>query len=91
VSENALELSSSTAFGMAGIFECAMATKDTVKARRKEKLFAETKGLAGSSRTKANKEVAKTWSGAVVGAATGTMGAALVGQVSLIRLSDVNY
>ena len=43
----------------------------------------------GSSRTKANKEITKTWSGAVVGTASGTAGGmaagAVIGQVQSIH------
>ena len=87
MTETALELSAATGHGLGGILEGAKATHHTVKARRKEKLFSKTGGLAGSSRTKANKEVTKVWSGAVVGTATGMMGAALAGQVRSILKS----
>ena len=79
--ETFFELSPATGIGLGGLVESALATTETIKARKKEKISAKTRGLAGSSRTKANKEVTKIWSGAVSGSAASLMGAA-VGQVS---------
>ena len=64
----------------------SIATHKTRKARCKEKLFEESGGLQGYSRTKANKSVAKTWSAAVAGTGGSIgmgIGGAAVGQVSL--------
>ena len=61
-----------------------LAAHKTVKNRRKEKLFDKTGGLSGFSRTKANKEVTKVWSGAAVGTSgslAGTAAGAAVGTV----------
>ena len=61
-----------------------VASHKTVKHRRQEKLYKKTGGLAGFSRTKANREVTKTWSEAVVGTSSsvgGTFGGAAIGTV----------
>ena len=75
--------------GLGAAVSTVMATRDTVKARRKQRLFEKSGGLMGSSRTKANKEITKTWSGAVVGTASGTAGGmaagAVIGQVQSIH------
>ena len=67
----------------------AGASVQTAKSRKKEKTFGKSGGLKGFSRTKANKDVTETWSGAVVGTGAsigGGMAAyaagAVVGQVS---------
>ena len=73
--------------GMSGVVAGAFATKDTVRARRQEKLFSKTGGLTGLSRTKANKKITETWSGAVGGTATGALGGMVVGQVTCYFLS----
>ena len=65
----------------------AIAGNKTRKARQREKLFGETGGLKGFSRTRANREVTKTWSGAVAGTGGSIgmgMGGAIVGQVGLV-------
>lgn len=76
--------------GLGAAVSTALATKDTVKARRKERLFEKTGGLSGSSRTNANKKITKTWTGAVAGTTTGFLGGAttgaLIGQVNLCNL-----
>merc|ERR1719458_148491 len=50
-----------------GVIAAAGASVQTAKSRKKEKAFGKTGGLKGFSRTKANKDVTETWSGAVVG------------------------
>ena len=52
---------------MHAVVSGSIATHRTKKARDKEKIFEETGGLQGYSRTKANKSVAKVWSAAVAG------------------------
>ena len=54
----------------------AMAAKETTHIRHKEKLHKKTWGLQGLTRTRANKEVTKTWTGAGAGAA-GSVGIGL--------------
>ena len=54
----------------------AMAAKETSHIRHKEKLHKKTWGLQGLTRTRANKEVTKTWTGAGAGAA-GSVGIGL--------------
>ena len=77
--------------GLGAAVSTTLATKDTVKARRKERLFVKTGGLSGSSRTKANKEITKTWSGAVAGTTTGFLGGAATGAfIGQVNLSN-NY
>ena len=69
---------------MHGVLATGLASHKTVKHRRKEKLFKKTGGLSGFSRTKANREVTKTWSEAVVGTGSsvgGTFGGAAIGTV----------
>ena len=61
-----------------GVVASGIATHQTRKARRKEKLFEKTGGLTGFSRTKANKEVTKNWSSAVAGT-SGSVGLGLAG------------
>jgi len=61
-----------------GLISGSIATHQTRKARRKEKIFAKTGGLKGFSRTKANKNVTKNWSGAVAGTG-GSIGMGLAG------------
>ena len=74
--------------GLGAAVSTVMATRDTVKARRQQRLFEKSGGLMGSSRTKANKEITKTWSGAVAGTASGAAGGmaagAVIGQVQSI-------
>ena len=68
----------------------SIATHKTRKARRMEKLFGKTGGLDGFSRTKANKEVTKNWSGAVAGTGGSIgmgLGGAAVGTVTYHLLS----
>ena len=72
-----------------GVLAAGVAAQKTGKARKKEKDFKTTGGLKGFSRTRANKEVTKTWSGAVVGTGASISGGmasagvgAAVGQVS---------
>ena len=72
-----------------GVIAAAGASVQTAKSRKKEKAFGKSGGLKGFSRTKANKDVTETWSGAVVGTGAsigGGMAAyaagAVVGQVS---------
>ena len=72
------------------VLAAGAATAKTAKSRRKEKAFEKTGGLKGFSRTKANKEVTETWSGAVVGTGASIGGGvaayaagAVVGQVNL--------
>ena len=68
-----------------GVIAGSLAANKTRKTRRREKVFGKTGGLSGFSRTKANKEVTETWSGAVAGTggsiSMGLMGAG-VGQVN---------
>ena len=67
-----------------GAIATGVASHKTVKHRRKEKLFKKTGGLSGFSRTKANKEITKAWSEAVVGTGSsvgGTFGGAAIGTV----------
>ena len=59
-------------FGVASL----MAAKETSHIRHKEKLHKKTWGLRGLTRTRANKEVTKTWTGAGAGAA-GSVGIGL--------------
>ena len=69
---------------MQSVVATGVASHQTVKHRRQEKLYKKTGGLAGFSRTKANREVTKTWSEAVVGTSTsvgGTFGGAAIGTV----------
>ena len=54
----------------------AMAAKETSHIRHKEQKHKKTHGLQGLSRTRGNKEVAKTWTGAGMGAA-GSVGIGL--------------
>ena len=64
----------------------SIATHRTKKARDKEKIFEETGGLQGYSRTKANKSVAKVWTSAIAGTGGSIgmgIGGAAVGQVRL--------
>ena len=81
-----------TAHGMAlgaggalhAVVATGMASHATHKARGKEKTYESSGGLKGFSRTRANKEVTKTWTGAAAGtgAAVGMgIGGAMVGQV----------
>ena len=63
-----------------GLISSAVATNQTKKSRRKEKLSTKCNGLDGNSRTKSNKEVAKSWSGAVAGTG-GSLGGAALGTV----------
>ena len=68
-----------------GIVSTIQASCATRKARRKENAFKTTGGLDGYSRTKANKEVAKSWTGAATGAGGSIIAGgagAVVGQVS---------
>ena len=61
----------------------SIATHKTRKARNKEKVFLETGGLHGYSRTKANRSVAQTWSAAIAGTGGSIgmgIGGAAVGQ-----------
>ena len=63
----------------------SIATHKTRKARNKEKVFLETGGLHGYSRTKANRSVAQTWSAAIAGTGGSIgmgIGGAAVGQAS---------
>ena len=64
-----------------GAVAAYVATHQTRKARRKEKLFEKTGGLTGFSRTKANKEITKNWSSAVAGT-SGSVGLGLVGAAA---------
>ena len=59
-------------FAVAG----AMAAKETSHIRHKEERHKKTWGLQGLTRTRANKEVTKTWAGAGIGAA-GSVGVGL--------------
>ena len=72
-----------------GAVNTLIAGRETKKCRRREKLYASTKGLKGFSRSKANKDVTKAWSGAVAGTggglAGGAVGGAIGGQVSYSR------
>ena len=74
-----------SALGLSAVFSTALATKSTVKTRKREVQYQKSGGMSGSSRTKANKEVTKAWSKAVAGTATGFAGGAatgaLIGQV----------
>ena len=73
---------------MHAVVSGSIATHRTKKARDKEKIFEETGGLQGYSRTKANKSVAKVWSAAVAGTGGSIgmgIGGAAVGQVCLTR------
>ena len=68
----------------------AMAAKETSHIRHKEKQHKKTFGLRGLTRTRANKEVTKTWAGASVGAA-GSVGVGLgviYGAVSFERQAE---
>ena len=67
-----------------GVVAGGLAAHKTVKNRRKEKLFAKTGGLSGFSRTKANKEVTKAWSGAAVGTSGSVAGALAGGAVGTV-------
>ena len=63
----------------------SIATHKTRKARHKEKVFLETGGLHGYSRTKANRSVAQTWSAAIAGTSGSIgmgIGGAAVGQAN---------
>ena len=64
-----------------GISASVVATQQTRKARRKEKLFEKSGGLTGFSRAKANKEITKDWSSAVVGTG-GSVGLGLAGATA---------
>ena len=64
-----------------GAMASAQATHETRKSRRREKLFAKSGGLKGFSRTKANKEVTKSWSGAVAGTG-GSIGMGMAGAAA---------
>ena len=66
---------------MYGAVAAYVATHQTRKARRKEKLFEKTGGLTGFSRTKANKEITKNWSSAVAGT-SGSVGLGLAGAAA---------
>ena len=61
-----------------GVISGSLAANETRKTRRKERAFERTEGLKGFSRTKANKEVTKTWSSAVAGTG-GSIGMGLMG------------
>ena len=84
LSASATGLAHAGGFALHGVVAGSIATHQTRKARRREKLFAKSGGLAGFSRTKANKEVTKNWSGAVAGTGGSIgmgLGGAAVGQV----------
>ena len=56
-------------FAVAG----AMAAQESKHIRDKEKEFKKSRGLKGLTRTRANKDVSKTWAGAMAGS-TGSVG-----------------
>ena len=71
-------------FAVAG----AMAAQESKHIRDKEKEFKKSRGLKGLTRTRANKDVSKTWAGAMAGS-TGSVGIGLgviYGAVGFLHL-----
>ena len=54
----------------------AMAAQESKHIRDKEKEFKKSRGLKGLTRTRANKDISKTWAGAMAGS-TGSVGIGL--------------
>ena len=76
-----------------GAISSGVATHKTKKNRRKLKLHENTLGLSGYSKTKANREITKDWSGAAAGtgaSVAGGMAGAAVGTVIHLKNSLCN-